>query len=81
MPRILVIDEAELSRKVFNDDLNRIHQHKNQEMLEFLILCADVVIVADATLSQETIAVLSTIDPKGKWFNQENTFQSSTALT
>ena len=78
VPRILVIDESELNRKVFTDDLNRIHQQKNQEMLEFLILCADVVIVADATLSQETVDVLSTIDPKGKWFIQENTFQSNT---
>ena len=77
-PRIIVLDEAELNRKVFTDGLNKTYQHKNQEMLEYLIQHADLVIVADATLSQETITVLSMIDPKGKWFIQENTLQSNT---
>ena len=78
VPNILVIDEAELNRKVYTDSLNTTHQHKNQETLEFLITNADIVIVADATLSPDTVTVLGMIDPKGKWFVQENTFQSNT---
>ena len=74
----MVIDEAELNRKVYTDSLNTTHQHKNQETLEFLITNADIVIVADATLSPDTVTVLGMIDPKGKWFVQENTFQSNT---
>jgi hypothetical protein len=78
VPKILVIDEAELNRKVFTDSLNKTYQHSNQGMLEVLIENADLVVVTDATLSEDTIGVLSKIDPKGKWFIQENLFQSNT---
>ena len=77
-PRIVVIDEAELNLKVFTDTLNKTHQFQNQEMLEFLIKNADLVIVADATLNQNTIDVIRKIDPKGKWFVQNNEFRSNT---
>jgi len=76
-PNILILDEAELNRKVWTDQLNKTHQHKNQEMLEFLVQHADLVLVMDATLTQETIEVLSMMDPPGKWLVQENTFQSN----
>jgi hypothetical protein len=80
VPKILVIDEAELNRKVFTDSLNKTYQHSNQGMLEVLIENADLVVVTDATLSEDTIGVLSKIDPKGKWFIQGNTFQSNAGV-
>ena len=80
-PKILVIDEAELNRKVWTDQLNKIYQHRNQEMLELLVRNADLVLVMDATLTQETIDILSMMDPSGKWFVQENTFQSNKDAT
>jgi hypothetical protein len=78
VPKIVVIDEAELNVKVFTDSLNKNYQFKNQEMLEYLIQNADLVIVADATLSQHTVNVISKIDSTGTWFIQENTFKSNT---
>jgi hypothetical protein len=77
VPKILVIDEAELNLKVVTDSLNKTYQHKNQEMLEFLIKNADLVVLADATLSQETVGVFKLIDPRAKWFVQENAYRSN----
>jgi hypothetical protein len=77
-PRIIIIDEAELNRQVWTDNLNKSNQSTNQDMQEFLIKNADLVIVTDATLSEGTIDVISMIDPEAKWFIQENTFQSNT---
>lgn len=77
VPKIVVIDEAELNRKTWTDSLNREKQHKNQEMLEFLIQQADLVLVMDATLSLETVDVIRGMDANSKWLIQENTFKSN----
>ena len=46
-------------------------------MLEFHVQDADLVIVMDATLSQDAIDVISRMDPNGRWFEQENKYQSN----
>ena len=77
-PKIIGLDETTLLRMVLTDTLNKDNQDSNHEMLEVLVKGADLVIVTCATLTQDTINVISMIDPKGKWFIQENTFRTNT---
>ena len=74
-PRVIVIDEVELNRNCWTDELNLKYQHKNQQMFEFLLQNADLVLVMDANLSRDTIDSLSKLDRGSRWFVMENTFQ------
>jgi hypothetical protein len=76
-PKILVMDEANLLQQCYTDRLNLKFQQLNQEMQEDFVKEADIVIVMDATLTQDTIDVISKMDPKGKWFVQENMYKSN----
>jgi hypothetical protein len=76
-PKIVVLDEAKLLQLCYTDRLNLSYQPNNQDMLEFHVQDADLVIVMDATLSQDAIDVISRMDPNGRWFVQENKYQSN----